>query len=53
MGLPEHRIIDPDAKNTRKYDPMSQETKEMLKRFYEPYNRQLFDLLGRDFDWSK
>ena len=22
-----------------------------LRKFYEPHNRKLYDLIGRDFDW--
>lgn len=48
LGLPPHTIIDTDAKNTRRYPPISPETKAKLARFYAPFNRQLFDLLGRE-----
>jgi hypothetical protein len=51
LGLPPHRIIDPVAKNTRKYEPMSEATRDMLRQFYAPFNQQLFDLLGREFEW--
>lgn len=48
LGLPPHVIIDTDAKNTRKYEPMSPQTKERLARFYAPFNRHLSELLGRE-----
>lgn len=48
LGLPPHTIIDTEAKNTRRYPPISPQIKEKLARFYAPFNRQLFDLLGRE-----
>lgn len=54
LNLPPHRIIDTDAKNTRAYEPMPQAVKERLARFYEPFNLQLFELLGREMtEWAK
>jgi hypothetical protein len=32
---------------------MRPETRDRLARYYEPYNRQLYDLLGRDFGWNE
>lgn len=52
LELPPYRIHDESAKNTRKYDPMSSETRQKLAAFYAPYNRKLNELLGRDFGWS-
>lgn len=48
LGLPPHTIIDTDAKNAREYAPIRPETKARLARFYAPFNRQLFELLGRE-----
>lgn len=48
LGLPPHTIIDTEAKNTRKYEPIRAETKARLAEFYAPFNRQLFALLGRE-----
>lgn len=48
LGLPPHRIIDTEAKNTRAYVPLDAATKERLATFYAPFNRQLFALLGRE-----
>jgi hypothetical protein len=53
LGLPPHTIIDTDAKNTRSYPPIDPATKARLARFYAPFNRQLFALLGREMpDWA-
>jgi hypothetical protein len=45
--LPKYR-----SHNTHPYDPMRPETRTRLARYYEPYNRQLYDLMGRDFGWD-
>jgi hypothetical protein len=45
--LPEYR-----SHNTQSYAEMRPETRTHLARYYEPYNRQLYDLLGRDFGWE-
>jgi hypothetical protein len=52
LELPPHRIEDVTAKNTRKYDPISPETRAKLAAFYAPYNAKLNELLGRDFGWN-
>lgn len=41
------------AYNSHEYAPMQPETRRRLAGYYEPYNRRLFDLLGRDFGWNK
>lgn len=30
---------------------MDQESREILKKFYEPYNEKLYDLIGKRYDW--
>jgi hypothetical protein len=39
--------------NSQTYAPMRPETRSRLARYYEPYNRQLYDLLGRNFGWNE
>jgi hypothetical protein len=46
--LPRYR-----SHNSRGYPPMRPETRAHLARYYEPYNRQLYQLLGRDFRWDE
>jgi hypothetical protein len=46
--LPRYRSL-----NSHGYAPMRPETRDRLARYYEPYNRQLYDLLGRDFGWNE
>jgi len=37
--------------NVHTYPPMLNETLEMLQDFYRPYNKRLFELIGRSFAW--
>jgi Sulfotransferase domain len=39
--------------NSRGYAPMRSETRTQLTRYYKPYNRQLYELLGRDLGWNE
>lgn len=52
VGLQQHEIEDPSAKNTRSYDKMSAESREALSRFYLPFNQKLYSMLGRDYNWE-
>lgn len=54
LDLPAHNWTDLDQKqkNVHAYDaPMSEKTKDDLTQFYEPYNEQLFELLGYQPNW--
>ena len=56
LGLPPVRgdeQLDLTPRNTRRdrYSAaMSEETRQKLQRFYEPFNERLFQLLGRRID---
>ena len=52
LNLPPHEIEDTSAKNTRSYNSIEPELREKLVRFYEPYNEQLYTLLGCRFEWN-
>jgi hypothetical protein len=47
-----HLDIDTKPRNKRNYDTkMNQQDYKMLEDFYEAYNQQLFNLIGRKIDW--
>jgi len=54
LGLPEHRLKEykkfEESKN--KPDNMGEELRKKLGKYYEPFNRKLYDLLGRDLKWE-
>ena len=46
LGLPDYKVQDEGAKNSRAYDGMNEETREKLKEFYARWDEKLFGLLG-------
>lgn len=51
LGLPRHDVADTTRKNTRAYDAIPTESAAKLRAFYAPFNEQLFELVGRRFQW--
>jgi len=53
LGLP-HWTRNSFAKlNTARYSPLSEELKDQLYAYFEPYNQQLYKYLGHSFNWEK
>jgi hypothetical protein len=52
LGLPSCPLPHYRSHNSHGYAPIRPETRTRLAHYYEPYNRQLYDLLGRDFGWD-
>lgn len=48
VGLHSSPVEDTEPKNRRDYSPMSVETENRLRRFYEPYDEALRLLLRRE-----
>ena len=46
LGLPHKNLKTEKEFNAQDYLPMRNRTRSVLQDFYEPYNRQLYDLLG-------
>ena len=53
LDLPYFKIKDFTRQNKREYLPMKDETRKLLIEFYKPYNKKLFGMLDRKFDWDK
>lgn len=51
LELPEFEVHDKERKNTRAYDPVDPEAARRLREFFAPHNEQLFELVGRRFNW--
>ena len=45
LDLPQYEVEDDAPKNTREYDPMMDEMRSYLRRFYKPHNERLGKLL--------
>ena len=51
VGLPPAESVDLEARNTRRYPPISETTAAQLREYYEPWNRRLEALLDRAMGW--
>lgn len=52
LGLPQEIPADLSARNARTYAPIPTETRDGLRAVFEPHNRRLYELFGRDFGWD-
>ena len=52
LGLNSYTLPVFEAKNALKYAKMAPETKEKLKSYFAPKNEELYELLGKRFDWQ-
>ena len=53
VGVEPREFGEYPRRHERRYPPMSPETREQLARYFEEPNRRLYELLGRDFGWSR
>lgn len=51
LGLPRDRTAEYAHWNARSYPPLAAEAQRALGDFYEPHNRRLAKLLGRELPW--
>lgn len=51
LGLPPIDSVRLEARNTRRYEPLSPATAERLGEYFQPYNRRLEALLGLPMGW--
>jgi hypothetical protein len=52
LELPQMQIGGYRPRNQGKYHQMATSTREKLSDFFRPYNQQLWELLGVDYDWD-
>jgi len=52
LELPKHKIMKSKKMKSMKYPKMEQKTKEIISEFYKPHNKKLFELIGKEFNWS-
>ena len=61
MGLKSHFTVDAERKNVRQGQDVGAkqksgtdiEAEQRLQQFFAPFNRKLFNLIGRELPWSK
>jgi len=51
VGLPPAESVNLEARNTRRYPPITAATAARLREYYEPWNRRLEALLDRPIGW--
>ena len=51
LGLSPAEIKVTKQHHASDYPPMKPETREQLAAYFEPFNRQLYGMTGRDFGW--
>jgi hypothetical protein len=53
LGIPEWRARSYPLRGVREYATMLPETRDRLARIFEPHNRRLEELLGRELTWTR
>ena len=52
LNLPPFDLPNYKKIHSRNYRKINLETRKKLLKFYEPYNKQLYELTGKDFHWE-
>ena len=52
LGLSDYSINSNTIFQKETNVPMDKSTQKWLEEFYKPFNEQLYQLLGRDFNWN-
>jgi Sulfotransferase domain len=53
VGAPGHELAEYPRVYKQEYGEMAPETRQRLAREFEQPNRRLYELLGRDFGWTR
>ena len=53
LGLQKFDLDSFKAHRQRKYSGISDKTRKMLYDYFKPYNEQLYQLIGQNFEWEK
>lgn len=53
LELPHYELAEYKKFRERKYEKMNQETRKRLSTFFQPYNEELYSLVGIDFKWEE
>ena len=52
LDLPKFELNSFKAHRMRKYSNISPETRKKLSDYFKPHNKQLYELLGKNFNWD-
>ena len=53
LNLPNEKIQNIQNRKVGNYQKMNENTREYLKKLFQPQNEKLFKILGREFEWNK
>ncbi len=53
LNLSKYKIKNLERKNVGKYHDMNIKTRNFLIEYFKPYNKKLYEFLGKNFDWDK
>ena len=53
LGIPNEKIQNIQNRKVGNYQKMNENTREYLKKLFQPHNEKLFKILGREFEWNK
>lgn len=51
LGIPPWALSSPGEMNARQYPPTPEHIRNYLEDYFRPYNDQLFEYLGEEWDW--
>lgn len=52
LGLPNHSLARHSNQNSNTYPPISPDLRQQMAEFFQPYNQELEEYLGRKFNWD-
>jgi hypothetical protein len=52
LGVKERLPCSFEIKKKGSYPPMNYNTRKKLLSFFEPYNEELYNLIGTKYDWN-
>jgi hypothetical protein len=53
LNLPNEKIQNIQNRKVGNYQKMNENTREYLKKLFQPQNEKLFKILGKEFEWNK
>jgi len=53
LGIPAWQAETYPPRSVNEYEPMAPEIRDRLARTFEPHNRRLEELLGRELPWTR
>ncbi|MEG3932433.1 tetratricopeptide repeat protein [Microcoleus sp. T2B6] len=52
LDLPEYQLSEYQNANPGSYQPVNESVRDWLSDYFRPYNQELEEYLGREFDWE-